>query len=547
MKKRTKAFLCLLLAAVMLLGSTGVTMQAEAADSVSIDETHFPDDVFRDYVSEKFDTDGDGTLSADEISRINYVNLVKWKVVDGTDVSESLPITDLSGIEYFTDLVSLEFWNSNLEKLDVSNNTKLEGLYIYNTQLTELDLSANTELKSLACQGTKISKLDLSGNTKLEWLACGNYEGLTDLDVSNCDNLTYFSATGARIMFVEIGETVDIFERLKDSTGYINSANVEFSDKDVGYATITDNQITGVSEGEFDLYGSTDDHNAHVSITVYVVDDLSNVNKKPESISMSQWCWRAIGEHPDALNVTYSPYGTYEPIVKWESSDSKVVSFNDDGSFVVKTVPKGDPSSDEPGEVTITATSESGLVATTSLSTNFTDVDDYTAYYYNPVYWAFNNGITTGKRGGDRFAPSDTCTRGQIVTFLWRLAGEPEPSGDNPFSDIKSSAYYYKAVLWAYENGITTGRRGGKTFDPNGTCTRREIVTFLWRYAGKPEPTTATSKFSDVQDSSAYYYKAVLWAVDNGITTGKRGGKTFDPMGLCTRAMAVTFIYRYAK
>jgi len=178
----------------------------------------------------------------------------------------------------------------------------------------------------------------------------------------------------------------------------------------------------------------------------------------------------------------------------------------------------------------------------------FEDVKDTGVYYYKPVYWAADNGITTGRRGGKVFDPNATCTRAEIVTFLWRAAGKPEPkSTENPFSDISSDKYYYKAVLWAYYNGITTGRSGGKTFDPNGICTRREIVTFLWRAAGKPEP-SSTGSFTDVTDKNAYFYKAVYWAAEQKITTGKAPDyTTFDPLGLCTRGMAVTFIYRQNK
>jgi len=179
----------------------------------------------------------------------------------------------------------------------------------------------------------------------------------------------------------------------------------------------------------------------------------------------------------------------------------------------------------------------------------FNDVQDESLYFFAPVYWAAQNGITTGRSGGLTFDPNATCTRAEIVAFLWRLAGKPTVSCENPFSDISKDAYYYNAVLWAYNNGITTGRRGGEMFDPNGTCTRREIVTFLWRYVGKPTPKSMDSKFTDIKDSSAYYYKAVLWAVEQGITTGKKATNytTFDPLGECTRAMSVTFIYRYAN
>ena len=160
-------------------------------------------------------------------------------------------------------------------------------------------------------------------------------------------------------------------------------------------------------------------------------------------------------------------------------------------------------------------------------------------YYYDAVLWAAENGITTGKNG--KFMPDDNCTRGHVVTFLWRAAGSPEPkTTKNPFSDLDTSKYYYKAVLWAAENGITTGKDG--RFMPDATCTRGEAVTFLWRSVGKPAPSSANNPFSDLV-TSKFYYEPVLWANETGVTTGKNG--KFMPNDTCTRGHVVTFLYRY--
>ena len=129
-----------------------------------------------------------------------------------------------------------------------------------------------------------------------------------------------------------------------------------------------------------------------------------------------------------------------------------------------------------------------------------------------------------------------------MVTFLWRAAGSPEPtSGANPFVDVKSDAYYYKAVLWVVENGITTGTSADK-FSPNSACTRAQVVTFLWRAEGKPAPVSTANPFKDVNPSE-YYGQAVLWAVENGVTTGTSADR-FSPASTCTRAQIVTFLYR---
>ena len=161
-------------------------------------------------------------------------------------------------------------------------------------------------------------------------------------------------------------------------------------------------------------------------------------------------------------------------------------------------------------------------------------------YFYKPVLWAVQKGITGGI-DTTHFAPGNPCTRGQVVTFLWRAAGSPEPrSTSHPFTDISANQYYYKAVLWAVENGITAGLTA-TTFAPNNACTRGQIATFLWRANGSPEPQSSNNPFSDVY--AGPFYKAILWAVEEGITTGYAGG-TFRPNNVCTRGNIVTFLYR---
>ena len=165
-------------------------------------------------------------------------------------------------------------------------------------------------------------------------------------------------------------------------------------------------------------------------------------------------------------------------------------------------------------------------------------------YFYKAVNWAAENGITSGT-GDGRFSPNDSCTRAQVVTFLWRAAGEPEPgTTSNYFVDVKMSDYFYKAVLWAVKNGITNGT-DTEYFSPDDSCTRAQVVTFLWRAAGEPEPVTTSNHFVDVETSD-YFYKAVLWAVENGITNGT-DAEHFAPDDSCTRAQVVTFLYRDEK
>ena len=165
------------------------------------------------------------------------------------------------------------------------------------------------------------------------------------------------------------------------------------------------------------------------------------------------------------------------------------------------------------------------------------------AYYYEAVKWAQEKGITGGI-GNGLFGPNDPCTRAQIVTFLWRAAGSPEPeTRAMPFTDIPVGSYYYDAVLWAVENDITKGT-SDTTFSPNMTCTRAQIVAFLWRSEKSPAAGTA-NPFADVK-STAYYADAVLWAVKEDITKGTTN-TTFSPDADCTRAQIVTFLWRCKK
>ena len=164
------------------------------------------------------------------------------------------------------------------------------------------------------------------------------------------------------------------------------------------------------------------------------------------------------------------------------------------------------------------------------------------AYCYEAVKWAASEGITGGI-GNNLFAPGRPCTRGQIVTFLWRAAGSPAPKSMSNFADVPADAYYAKAVAWAVENGITGGTGDGK-FSPDTTCTRAQAVTFLYRASGSPA-VSGSAAFSDVA-ANAYYADAVKWAEKNGITGGIGGG-LFGSGNNCTRGQIVTFLYRAMK
>ena len=227
----------------------------------------------------------------------------------------------------------------------------------------------------------------------------------------------------------------------------------------------------------------------------------------------------------DTVTITVKPDSGYEldTLTVKDASGSKIkVKDKGDGKFTF-TMPAS--------KVTVSA--EFAEIETLDFADVSTD-----AYYYEAVKWAAKKGITGGI-GNGLFGPNQPCTRAQIVTFLWRAAGSPEPKSMSSFSDVSADSYYAKAVAWAVENGITTGTGDGK-FSPDATCTRAQSVTFLFRAIGKLVDSKA--EFSDVLTDS-YYANAVAWAVENGVTNGIGDG-LFGPDNSCTRAQIVTFLFR---
>ena len=229
--------------------------------------------------------------------------------------------------------------------------------------------------------------------------------------------------------------------------------------------------------------------------------------------------------------------------------DTVTVTVKPDSGYVLETLTVTDKNGNEltlkdkgNGKYTFTMPAGKVEVKATFMEDNsmlnfFYDVPN-NAYFYEAVKWAVKNGITTGV-GNDLFAPEQPCTRAQIVTFLWRAAGSPEPKGASSFADVAAGSYYAKAVAWAVENGITTGTGDGK-FSPDATCTRAQAVTFLARALSAKA--SGKAEFSDVPADS-YFADAVAWAAANGVTEGIGGG-LFGSDNDCTRGQIVTFLYR---
>ena len=295
------------------------------------------------------------------------------------------------------------------------------------------------------------------------------------------------------------------------------------------------------------LFTVDSDNCAVFTITKFSTFELSGtvtyVEPSYYSGSSSDPTYSVTVDKTENGSVTVSPKSA-------SKGDTVTVTVKPDSGYVLETLTVTDKNGNElkltdkgNGKYTFTMPAGKVEVKATFMEDNsvlnfFYDVPNG-AYFYEAVKWAVKNGITTGV-GNDLFAPEQPCTRAQIVTFLWRAAGSPEPKGAaSGMSDVVSGSYYEKAVAWAIENGVTTGTTTS-TFSPDATCTRAQSVTFLYRALGKKVESSAN--FTDVK-SDAFYTDAVNWAVANNVTNGT-SNTTFSPNADCTRAEIVTFLYR---
>ena len=412
----------------------------------------------------------------------------------------------------------------------------------------------------------KVTRMDKSTNNEIPADSFGEYEipdftGTLMLRIDGISNVANSSATDVTSVFL-------LVSRDEEPPVLTLSDPVFYADRDSGKYTVTGTADAGSeilygdgestyagNDGSFTIDGTLESGNVAI-LSLSAQDGAGNTStpqramvvrqaEKPSAPSGGSYVPAYPVETPDKTEngtVTVSPKnaaGGTTVTVTVKPNDGYVLetlTVTDKNGGELKLTDKGN------GKYTFTMPGSKVEVKATFMEDNsvlnfFYDVPN-DAFFYEAVKWAVKSGVTNGLTE-TMFGPYEPCTRAQIVTFLWRAAGSPEPKTAVSFADVPSGSYYAKAVAWAVENGITTGTGDGK-FSPDATCTRAQAVTFLFRIS--KTSADGTPAFSDVA-TDAYYAEAVKWATDNGITNGISGG-LFGPDNDCTRAQIVTFLWR---
>lgn len=531
-----------------------------------------------------------------------------------------------------TALESLDCSINELKQLNVSGCTALKKLSCSSNQLTTLDVSKNVNLTFLNCGSNQLTALDVSNNPKLEDLSC-DYNSLTLLDLSKNPELEILSCRkngftsldldankkiGEKILYLEnqfyhkgvlnAGETFDMktlpgsFDPSRTKNwigGTVDAAGILTVDADATEVTYDYQTKSGNTDAKYLMSCKLNVKGGTTPVAKYAISvtgGIANLAKAAEgsvvtltadapaaNMHFARWEVESGSETVTFANATNStttfpmPAGEVKVKAVFEADEIMVpiqydVSVLNDGNGKAFASPAKAAADTA---ITLTATPNAGyhfkawrviLGGVTITDNKFTmpaeDVEVQAvfekdapiskhpfldvpagAYYEDAVVWAVGKGITSGTNA-TTFDPNGTCTRAQAVTFLWRAAGSPTPKTKlMPFPDVPVGSYYWNAVLWAIEQGITEGT-SYLTFSPNDSCTRAQIVTFLWRAKGSPA-VSGNAPFTDVAPD-AYYAAAVTWAEKNGITGGIGNG-LFGSNNTCTRAQIVTFLYRAMK
>ncbi len=589
-------------AALMSLAVAGMVFSANVKAADDVKDTQFQDPVFRDYIFAKFDEDGNKSLSEKEMDEIKEIDVsglnitslsgikhfsnlsklncsnTKVKSLDLND-NEALLSIDCSNCKitslsisdcYFLEelncsnnqLKSLSFSNETLTKLNISNNaalktldvsknalkelniegcTALTKLDVSNNALGALDVSGNTALTDLACAKNALKKIDVSANTALTSIDCSDNK-IDSLVLGTNDKLTKLVANDNILTSIDVSKCVNLLD-LKLNRNELKSLNIK-NNKDMKILEVDDNNIPSIDITNNQILlqtfinGETKDVEGTVTYVLNKEGIEGELSLDPEvkiitkgAMVLNKMSTSLVCGDTETLKATQKGFTAK---ITWKSSDSKVATVDSKGKVTAKMA----------GVTTVTATSN-GKTVECVVTVLYKDVKNTKDFWFAPTNYLTAKGVVKGYDDQTTFKPANECTRAQMVTFLWRLAGSPKPKANKTaFTDVQSTDYFFKPVIWAVEQGITTGKTS-TTFNPKGVCTRAQTVTFLWRMAGKPAPKATKSAFNDVKESD-YFYKATIWASEKKIVAGYDGG-LFKPDGKCLRRQMVTFLYKYDK
>ncbi len=531
---------------------------------------------------EYLNVNGDGLASLDlsaleDLSILMCGKMAKMKSIDlsrniylkelhiqDTSVTE-LNLSNNNSLVYI-DVRGTEYINRSLSKIKLGYQPKLRELFCSQNSLTSLDVSLCPKLKHLSCADNQLESLDVSNNPDLIGLNCMNnlfkklYKTASLNDIMADDDVTFVVLTASDWKFVDFTWNIDktdpsktvVFANYKctktGNTGYKTSQLMilkilllEPKCEETGITEFLANlpatvSRTGESLSDKKSYETpaTGHKWAGEKVTKKASAGVAGVKTHTCSVCKKKETFNHEALVICGKNVTLSETFKGESSVTWKSSNSKIATVDSKGKITAKMA----------GTVTITAT-KAGKSFKCTVTVLYKDVISSSDFWYEPTNYLTAKGVVKGYANQTEFRPSNDCTRAQMVTFLYRLQGEPKTKSNKcKFDDVKSTDYFYKPVIWAVEKGITTGV-SKTSFNPQGVCTRAQTVTFLWRMAGKPEPGKNAKNFSDVKKTD-YFYKATLWASDKKILAGYDDG-TFRPQGQCLRRQMVTFLYKYDK
>lgn len=537
--------------------------KAAADGSVQINEGNFPDQVFRSWVAENCDPDGNGELSTAELSAVTYVNVSQKN------------ISNLKGIEHFSNLESLSCNGDYMRNLDVSKNLKLTSLdcsdnqlstlnvtkntalthlSCYDNMLTALNVTKNTALVRLDCSGNNIQTLDVTKNTALTGLYCSS-AGLSTLNIANNTLLKILACSGNNLSKLDVTKQTALKELYCDSnrlTSLDLSRNTALTDLDCSVNRLTaldltkNLQLRNLACSSNDLEKLNLTKNTGLRMLSCIGNQLTKLDlSKNTSLSRvecedNRLTKLDLGANSELewLHCEYNSLDLVDfsecPKLRQIYQSSSVV--NIDGVMYVNRV-HIDLIDEDYWDISYDA-------ASTAVAENpFTDVKK-TDSFFGAVMWAVSNGITRGTTSST-FSPHSDCTRYQFAVMLFKLAASPATGYQAPpFTDVLPGDSYYTAVAWAYQNGIISGTTA-TTFSPQNTVTRYQVVQMLYKLAGKPSVSGISNPFKDVTPKNSYY-KAVLWAYSNKITSGT-SATTFSPNAACQRYQMVVFLKKFNK